>query len=123
MAQERAKARHRRHSSEAHAQLRQLEEKLKQPLPKPESSAKFCVGCCAAKVLSDLLLLHAVIKTDAHTHDADAVAHGPCCCLVLRAGVHWLPSLCAVLVLLVVSVSLVCTFLLSLSLALSLYKH
>ena len=86
MAQELAEARHRRQANEAHAQLRQLEkEKLKAKAAKAQARKQrkvLCFGCCAAKVLSDLLLPRAVTKTDAHTHDADAVAHGPCSCLL-----------------------------------------
>ena len=76
MAQELAEARHRRQANEAHAQLRQLEkEKLKAKAAKAQARKQrkvLCFGCCAAKVLSDLLLPRAVIKTDAHTHGADA---------------------------------------------------
>jgi len=84
MTQELAEARHRRQASEAHAQLRQLEEeKLKAKAAKAQARNQRKVLCfCAAKVLSDLLLPRAVTKTDAHTHDADAVAHGPCSCLL-----------------------------------------
>ena len=76
----------RRQASEAHAQLRQLEkEKSKAQAAKAQARKQrkvLCFGCCAAKVLSDLLLPRAVTKTDAHTHDVDAVAHGPCLCLL-----------------------------------------
>ena len=49
---------------------------------KPKPKPRFCVWLLPAKVLSDLPLPRAVTKTDAHMHDADAVAHGPCSCLL-----------------------------------------